>query len=518
MSRPISRTWRWFVLLGFAAILGFQTGCVQNVAWLPDSSGVIYSNQEGTCLRHYDLDRKTTREFVASTNAKTPCVGVSPDGKLVAVARLMKYPDRDSTVEVVFFDLAGKEVKRGRAHTWSKDRDPNGPNLELVMVSWPLPNKLLIYSGTTGIYDRERDQIIQVEEVMPWLTGNTPVRPDRKMFLAELQNGDQPKLGLVDWEGKIQPLNWVIPQGNLAPCVELIWDGNIARLVSAEAAWLVDTDKKTIKELEKGAPNVLKGEGELRCMHTFPEGGYRLCVFQCKIEGKDSNYARIELQKPADRKQLVLVKKVNPFLTLFPSPDRKRVAVRYGSLDDPKKERRWRISRSRSKRGTTVIACVDVYYRDPEALAACVLFKDWSDAESCEAFTERIPSIQPYHPGQFYKRELPCLLAVLGKVPGTLDVVVVDGYVWLGDETTPGLGAHLYEALGRKIAVIGVAKSHFHRATAAQPVLRGESERPLFVSAVGLDRNQACGYIQSMHGAYRIPTLLKQVDWLCRTI
>lgn len=165
-----------------------------------------------------------------------------------------------------------------------------------------------------------------------------------------------------------------------------------------------------------------------------------------------------------------------------------------------------------------MIACVDVDYRDGDGLAACVLCNDWTDAESCAAFTERIVGIQPYEPGQFYKRELPCLLAVLGKVRGTVDVVVVDGYVWLSDETEPGLGAHLYQALGKKIPVVGVAKTQYHGATAARPVLRGDSRRPLFVSAVGMDLDQACRCIQGMHGDHRLPTLLKQVDQLCRAL
>jgi deoxyribonuclease V len=164
-----------------------------------------------------------------------------------------------------------------------------------------------------------------------------------------------------------------------------------------------------------------------------------------------------------------------------------------------------------------VIASVDVDYREPGALAACILFRDWADAQGCEALTESINAIEPYQPGQFYRRELPCILAVLGKVQAPLDAVIVDGYVWLGDETSPGLGAHLYEVLARKVPVIGVAKTNFHGATAARPVLRGDSERPLFVSAVGLDLTQACAHIQSMHGEYRIPTLLRQVDRLART-
>jgi endonuclease V-like protein UPF0215 family len=47
-------------------------------------------------------------------------------------------------------------------------------------------------------------------------------------------------------------------------------------------------------------------------------------------------------------------------------------------------------------------------------------------------------------------------------------------------------------------------------------VLRGESESPLFVSAVGVELTDAADAIKKRHGAYRIPTLLKRVDTLAR--
>jgi deoxyribonuclease V len=164
-----------------------------------------------------------------------------------------------------------------------------------------------------------------------------------------------------------------------------------------------------------------------------------------------------------------------------------------------------------------MIACVDVDYRPEEALAAAVLFDAWTDTAGWAERTEPIRPVAPYQPGQFFRRELPCLLAVLGKAPSPPDVVVIDGYVWLADESRPGLGAHLFEALGRTVPVIGVAKTAFQGATAARPVWRGVSRRPLYVSAAGMDVEGAARCIQAMHGAYRIPTLLRRVDQLCRT-
>ena len=161
-----------------------------------------------------------------------------------------------------------------------------------------------------------------------------------------------------------------------------------------------------------------------------------------------------------------------------------------------------------------MLACVDVDYRGTGAVAACVLFRAWDDAGSAAERVEAIAQVAPYQPGQFYRRELPCLLSVLATVAEPLETIVVDGYVWLSDDR-PGLGAHLYEALGRRAAVIGVAKTRFAGAE-AEPVIRGGSRRPLYVSAAGLDRARAAHCIAEMHGHYRLPTLLRRVDQLCR--
>ena len=61
-----------------------------------------------------------------------------------------------------------------------------------------------------------------------------------------------------------------------------------------------------------------------------------------------------------------------------------------------------------------------------------------------------------------------------------------------------------------------VAKTRFASATDAVPVLRGGSRSPLFVSAAGMPADVAAAHVALMHGAYRVPALLKQVDALAR--
>lgn len=162
-----------------------------------------------------------------------------------------------------------------------------------------------------------------------------------------------------------------------------------------------------------------------------------------------------------------------------------------------------------------MIVAVDADYRESHSIVACVAFRAWADAESAYERVVRVPGAPaPYQPGKFYLRELPCLLAGIRVLDALPRVIVVDGYVRLS-RTKPGLGAHLHDALFGKVAVIGVAKTEFHGAPAAT-VLRGESKKPLFVTAAGMSLEEATEAVRSMHGEHRLPTLLARADRLCR--
>ncbi|HEY2294899.1 MAG TPA: endonuclease V [Thermoanaerobaculia bacterium] len=161
-----------------------------------------------------------------------------------------------------------------------------------------------------------------------------------------------------------------------------------------------------------------------------------------------------------------------------------------------------------------LVACVDVDYRDTIAVAAGVWLRGWTASEAEVEVMTAISEVAPYQPGEFYRRELPCVLAVLERGPAA-DVVVVDGYVWLGPERA-GLGAYLYQALGERTVVVGVAKSRFVGATDAVPVYRGDSRSPLYVTAAGVSAEEAAGWVERMHGPYRVPAMLKRVDQLAR--
>lgn len=178
-----------------------------------------------------------------------------------------------------------------------------------------------------------------------------------------------------------------------------------------------------------------------------------------------------------------------------------------------------------------MIVALDVAYHPDHALVGLVGFEAWTDAEPSD---ERVVRVEgppaDYEPGAFYRRERPCLLAALATLAARPEVVVVDGYVFVGPGR-PGLGAWLAAALAEAPPapssatasassaapiVVGVAKSGFSGATHALPVHRGDSRRPLYVDALGVEPETAAAWLRAMHGPHRLPSLLRRVDQLTR--
>lgn len=169
-----------------------------------------------------------------------------------------------------------------------------------------------------------------------------------------------------------------------------------------------------------------------------------------------------------------------------------------------------------------MLLAIDVHYTqlkdNTTAVVAGVLFDDWSDEKPMDIYLSHIDHVVEYESGQFYKRELPCILSLIKEHELKPECIVIDGYVHFGSEAQAGLGMYLYNALDKSIPIIGVAKNAFkalQNDTDIQ-VFRGTSAKPLYVTTVGMTQSEALAHIQSMHGDHRMPTLLKLADSLCR--
>lgn len=165
-----------------------------------------------------------------------------------------------------------------------------------------------------------------------------------------------------------------------------------------------------------------------------------------------------------------------------------------------------------------LIFATDVQYTGDTALAAGIVFPGWKTDEIQRVIVKRFENVAAYEPGYFFKRELPCIMALLSEVEGELEAIIIDGCVTLGKDGKPGLGMHLYERINGSVPVIGAAKKAFIGTPKACRLLRGNSKSPLYVTSAGISLDVAKDYIAHMHGNNRIPTLIKRVDQFCRGI
>ncbi len=165
-----------------------------------------------------------------------------------------------------------------------------------------------------------------------------------------------------------------------------------------------------------------------------------------------------------------------------------------------------------------MISAIDIHYKETYAKAVCVVF-NWADETPKHVYTAIITEVAPYVSGEFYKRELPCILKVLEQVQlDSLEAIIVDGHVFVHNDKKYGLGGYVWEALDKKVPIIGIAKKSFiHTEKVATPIKRGASESPLYVSCIGIDKETVLEKIKLFHGEYRMPTILKLVDSHSRT-
>ncbi|MTI31279.1 endonuclease V [Xanthovirga aplysinae] len=161
-----------------------------------------------------------------------------------------------------------------------------------------------------------------------------------------------------------------------------------------------------------------------------------------------------------------------------------------------------------------MIVAFDVQYYDDYAKAIGLGFDNWRDSKPKLILAQKIYGVKEYVSGEFYKRELPCILTLLKKFDlENIELIIIDGYVQLNKDGKLGLGGYLYKALNGKIPVIGIAKSSFYSAKGIiKELIRGQSKKPLYISSIGIESVKACKLIKSMSGDYRIPTLLQILD------
>ena len=162
-----------------------------------------------------------------------------------------------------------------------------------------------------------------------------------------------------------------------------------------------------------------------------------------------------------------------------------------------------------------MILAIDVQYQDNMAFIDGVLFDDWLAEKPITVYKSILYDVEEYVPGNFFKRELPCILKLLTEHKLTPRCIVVDGYVYLDGQKKAGLGKKLFDSLDNIDEVVGVAKKAFSGIGEEHEIFRGKSKKPLYVTTTG-DLDMAKNKVTNMFGKNRIPTLLKLADQGCR--
>ncbi len=163
-----------------------------------------------------------------------------------------------------------------------------------------------------------------------------------------------------------------------------------------------------------------------------------------------------------------------------------------------------------------MIACFDAHYNGNSAIAAAIVFRRWEVETAVDRFTVKVTDVGDYRPGSFYERELKPLHELIPLISYPIRYFVIDAYCHLSDHGSPGLGAYLHKSLPEDSIVIGVAKNRFRDTRHAVELFRGDSNRPLFITSIGVGYQSAADHVKSMFGEHRIPTILKAVDRLAR--
>jgi len=159
---------------------------------------------------------------------------------------------------------------------------------------------------------------------------------------------------------------------------------------------------------------------------------------------------------------------------------------------------------------------VAVHFEGAQANAAAVAFDAWDAAEATKTYVSRITHVEPAVRGELDLRELPCVMQLLREHSLEPELILVDGFVHLDADETPGIGQHLYHALGGRVPIVGVSKKRLPGLAAQFEVMREEEAQPLLVTCAGIDIGAAKARLRAMHGRKRLPTLMKLVARLAK--
>jgi deoxyribonuclease V len=159
---------------------------------------------------------------------------------------------------------------------------------------------------------------------------------------------------------------------------------------------------------------------------------------------------------------------------------------------------------------------VAVQLEGGQARVAAVGFEAWDAAEATKTWFSRVALAEGAAGEAADARKVQGVLQLMAEHRLEAELIVIEGFVHLDAEETPGLGMLLFRALDGKVPVVGVSKKAMPGLSAQFEVAREDEAPPLYVTCAGLDIGAAKARLRAMHGRKRVPTLLKLVARLAK--
>jgi hypothetical protein len=362
MLNPFSfRMSRLFLgLLG----LGVLAGCNGNVAWLPDSSGfVVWAGQDQGRVMHYDLASHSAHLVRDNCVAFWPAI--SADGKQAITADVIyRKPGEPITLQVFGHTLDGKEAWHSQELNVGKSITPKSKEAEHLPAGIfvdPGGDRLLITTifseeepvrWMTFAYSIKGGQAKAIPDVVPWpILYGSPLLPGGKGVLATsvlpAPHGKRPDdmpdpravLSVMAWDGVAKSLRSAdgkeLDIERINKVTETSFAGDVLTLHAEGGVYRIDTGRLTWRFAAAAAPAAQPNAVVRR--FTFPGTGVRVECSSVKVATKEAY--RIETVDPRSGvRQIVLPNtapasgfgsKDDPIYMIFPSPDQKKLAVRY---------------------------------------------------------------------------------------------------------------------------------------------------------------------------------------------
>jgi deoxyribonuclease V len=160
---------------------------------------------------------------------------------------------------------------------------------------------------------------------------------------------------------------------------------------------------------------------------------------------------------------------------------------------------------------------IAVHLDGSQAQVAAVAFDAWDSPEPTKTYLSHIAQVEKPVRGELDLRELTWVMQLLREHGLMPELILIEGFVHLDADETPGLGQHLFQALGGATPVIGVAKTGRPGLPAQFEVMREEEAKPLIVTSAGVDIGASKARVRAMHGRKRVPTLMKLVARLAKS-